>query len=80
MARSASTGMRISTPACWTPGVTLQHEFKAGRSGWLQVVRGALGANGLALQAGDGLALRDIPALAVAGNRRRPRCLLFDMG
>jgi quercetin 2,3-dioxygenase len=60
-------------------GVTIEHAFRAGRSGWLQVVRGELRANDLVLQAGDGLALREHPALrmqAIAASE----LLLFDMG
>jgi redox-sensitive bicupin YhaK (pirin superfamily) len=60
-------------------GATVEHAFGAGRSGWLQVVRGELRANGALLQAGDGLALRDEAALqlqAVTGSE----LLLFDMG
>ena len=60
-------------------GVTLQHEFKAARSGWLQVVRGALNANGQALQAGDGVALRDVPTLQLHATAAT-ELLLFDMG
>jgi redox-sensitive bicupin YhaK (pirin superfamily) len=60
-------------------GVTLQHEFNVGREGWLQVVRGALQANGMALHAGDGLALRDIPALMLQATAQS-EVLLFDMG
>ncbi len=60
-------------------GVVIAHAFRAGRSGWLQVVRGELRANDLLLQAGDGLALRDLAALrlqAIAASE----LLLFDMG
>ena len=60
-------------------GVTIGHTFRAGRSGWMQVVRGELRANDLVLQAGDGLALRELPALrlqAIAASE----LLLFDMG
>jgi len=60
-------------------GVTLHHEFKVGREGWLQVVRGALHANGTALHAGDGLALRDIPALMLQATAQS-EVLLFDIG
>jgi quercetin 2,3-dioxygenase len=59
-------------------GVTIGHTFRAGRSGWMQVVRGELRANDLVLQAGDGLALGQVPSLELkaigAGE-----LLLFDM-
>jgi len=61
------------------PGVALTHAFAAGRLGWLQVVRGALSANGLALQAGDGMALRDEPTLQLLASAAT-ELLLFDMG
>ena len=60
-------------------GVSLTHEFTAGRLGWLQVVRGTLTANGLSLQAGDGLSLRDTPTLVLQATSQS-EVLLFDMG
>ena len=60
-------------------GVTLKHQFKAARSGWLQVVRGELRANDLLLQAGDGVALSDVPTLQLHANAAT-ELLLFDMG
>ncbi len=61
------------------PGVTLHHAFTAGRLGWLQVVRGALTANGTTVQAGDGMSLRDIPTLVLQATTET-EVLLFDMG
>jgi len=61
------------------PGVTLTHEFAAGRLGWLQVVRGTLTANGLSVQAGDGLSLRDTTTLELQ-TTSETEVLLFDMG
>ncbi len=66
-------------PACWQSGVTLTHEFAAGRLGWLQVVRGALSANGESVQAGDGVALRDVTTLELQATSQA-EVLLFDMG
>jgi quercetin 2,3-dioxygenase len=60
-------------------GVLFAHEFAAGRLGWLQVVRGKLTANGLSLQAGDGLSLRDATTL-VLQTISETEVLLFDMG
>jgi quercetin 2,3-dioxygenase len=60
-------------------GVTLTHEFAAGRLGWLQVVRGTLTANGQSLQVGDGLSLRDTPTLVLQATSQT-EVLLFDMG
>jgi redox-sensitive bicupin YhaK (pirin superfamily) len=59
-------------------GVTVTQEFAAGRLGWLQVVRGTLTANGLSLQAGDGLSLRDTPTLELQATAET-EVLLFDM-
>jgi redox-sensitive bicupin YhaK (pirin superfamily) len=59
-------------------GASLTHEFAAGRLGWLQVVRGTLTANGLSLRAGDGLSLRDTPALVLQATSET-EVLLFDM-
>jgi redox-sensitive bicupin YhaK (pirin superfamily) len=60
-------------------GATVEHAFGAGRSGWLQVVRGELRANGALLQAGDGLAVRDEAALQLQAVTDS-ELLLFDMG
>ncbi len=59
-------------------GVTIGHAFRAGRSGWMQVVRGELRANDLVLQAGDGLALGQVPSLELKAIGAS-ELLLFDM-
>lgn len=59
-------------------GVSLTHEFDAGRCGWLQVVRGALTANGMPLQTGDGLLIQNVPELAMQVTTGA-EVLLFDM-
>lgn len=61
------------------PGVRLQHEFAPGRLGWLQVARGALLANAAEVAAGDGVALRNTPALLLEATAES-EVLLFDMG
>jgi redox-sensitive bicupin YhaK (pirin superfamily) len=60
------------------PGATVRHEFKAGRHGWLQVARGAVDVNGLALVQGDGLAISDERSVAVTA-RESAEVLLFDL-
>jgi redox-sensitive bicupin YhaK (pirin superfamily) len=60
-------------------GVSLTHGFAPGRVGWLQVVRGTLCANGTTLRAGDGLSLRDTPALELNATSES-EVLLFDIG
>ena len=59
-------------------GVTIGHTFRAGRSGWMQVVSGELRANDLVLQAGDGLALGQVPSLELKAIGAS-ELLLFDM-
>ena len=54
------------------------HEFEPGRHGWLQVLRGRVTANGVALAAGDGAAVSDEPRLEVVGDGAA-EVLLFDL-
>ena len=61
------------------PGASVMHAFEAGRGGWLHVARGSVKANGVELQAGDGLALEDEAALDVAALEAGD-ILLFDLG
>jgi redox-sensitive bicupin YhaK (pirin superfamily) len=60
-------------------GVILTHGFAPGRVGWLQVVRGTVRANDTPLRAGDGLSLRDTPALQLEATSES-EVLLFDIG
>ena len=60
-------------------GATLQHELRADRRGWVQVVRGALQVNGHQLEAGDGLALEHETALAFTANSNDTEFLIFDL-
>jgi len=60
-------------------GEEVRHALAPGRRGWLQVARGTLVANGESLRAGDGLALIDEPALAIAATDAA-EILLFDLG
>jgi redox-sensitive bicupin YhaK (pirin superfamily) len=50
----------------------------AGRRGYLQVVRGAVNVNGVALEAGDGARIAEESALDIAG-REESELLLFDL-
>lgn len=59
-------------------GSTIQHELAAGRSGWLQVARGAVTLNGTKLNAGDGAAIEQEQQLAIAANADS-ELLLFDL-
>ncbi len=67
----------------WTavldPGRSVNHIFRAGRHGWLQVVRGELEANGQLLAQGDGIAMSDEKTLEVRA-KTAAEFLLFDLG
>ncbi|MGE5339671.1 MAG: pirin family protein [Gemmatimonadota bacterium] len=57
---------------------TVVHRLAPGRGAYLQVARGAIDLNGVALSAGDGATLRDEPELRL-GNGRAAEVLLFDL-
>jgi redox-sensitive bicupin YhaK (pirin superfamily) len=54
------------------------HALAPGRHAWLQVLRGRVAANGLALAAGDGAAVSDERALSVRASETS-EVLLFDL-
>lgn len=60
------------------PGAAVTHTPRPGRSAWLQVARGAVTLNGVALQAGDGAAVRHEPTLNVQASEEA-QVLLFDL-
>jgi redox-sensitive bicupin YhaK (pirin superfamily) len=66
----------------WTallePGRSVAHEFRAGRHGWLQVIRGELDLGGLRLAQGDGVALSDERSVEVRA-KSAAEILLFDL-
>src|SRR6516162_2620560 len=47
-------------------GQRVRHAFRPGRHGWLQVLRGQVEANGVALAAGDGAAVSEEAGLDIA--------------
>ncbi len=59
------------------PGA-LTHPLSAGRAAWLQLIRGALTANGRSLTPGDGAALEDEAALTL-NTATSAEALLFDL-
>ena len=69
---------RIAATARLAPGATARHEFAKSRHGWLQVARGAVDVNGVALAQGDGLAISDERSLSVT-SRESAEVLLFDL-
>jgi quercetin 2,3-dioxygenase len=56
----------------------LQHHFAGGRSGWLQLIEGALSVNGKELHAGDGAAISGEQSLML-NSRQDSHFLLFDL-
>jgi hypothetical protein len=68
--------------AVWTalldPGQAVRHGLAPGRHAWLQVARGEVELRGERLAAGDGAALGDEPAVALAA-RAPSEVVLFDL-
>ncbi len=60
------------------PGHGVSHELPAGRHAWVQVARGGVELNGVALQAGDGAAISDERGLRFA-SEAGAEVLLFDL-
>jgi len=57
---------------------SVSHDIKPGRKVWLQVVKGAISANGQSLTAGDGLGILEPGMLTIAA-REAAEFLLFDL-
>lgn len=57
-------------------GAELTHDFRAGRYGWIQVIRGDVDVNGVKLTAGDGAAIENEKSVKIGG---RGEVLLFDL-
>ena len=64
--------------AVLAPGAVGRPALAPGRHGWVQVVRGAITANGAALSAGDGAALSGEASVALAAGEDA-ELLLFDL-
>ena len=60
-------------------GKQVTHAFRAGRKGWLQIVRGVAVMNGHDLGAGDGVAVQEEPALTVRARDVGTEILVFDL-
>jgi len=60
-------------------GDTISHELADGRKGWVQVAKGNVALNGMALSAGDGVAIDDAETI-VLSDASAAEALLFDMG
>ena len=61
------------------PGERVVHEIERGRGLWLQLARGIVTVNGTEMREGDGAAVEDEPAIAVAADTDA-EFLLFDLG
>lgn len=60
------------------PGEKATHELAPGRHAWLQVARGAGKVNGVAVKAGDGVAISDEPSVRFEPTEQS-EVLLFDL-
>jgi len=60
-------------------GEALDHSFRPGRLGWLQVALGSVSVNGSDLKQGDAVAIADLEAIRIEGRGRDAEILLFDM-
>ena len=66
--------------AALAPKQEVAHKLGAGRHAWLQVARGAVTLNGVALKAGDGAAVSDEARVEIAGaGGGESEILLFDL-
>ena len=54
----------------------VQHDFRDGRAGWIQVIKGSVEVNGQKLEAGDGAALENEKRASISGSGE---VLLFDL-
>ncbi|MBX3433163.1 MAG: pirin family protein [Pirellulales bacterium] len=70
---------RISL-ATLDPNREVRHALAVGRHAWLQVLRGRISLNGVALAAGDGAAVSDEPELTVvADGADETEVMMFDL-
>ncbi|MGD0579524.1 MAG: pirin family protein [Bryobacteraceae bacterium] len=60
------------------PGAAVEHPLNTSRSAWVQVARGAVQVNGLALEEGDGAAITEESAVRVLAEKPS-EVLVFDL-
>jgi quercetin 2,3-dioxygenase len=60
------------------PGREVVHQMDPRRFAWLQIARGAVTVNGIALEQGDGAAIRNESSLSIVG-KDESEILLFDL-
>lgn len=56
----------------------VEHHFKIGRGGWLQVIKGSIDVHGQILNAGDAVAIENEPSVRIEA-RENCEFLLFDL-
>jgi hypothetical protein len=64
--------------AILSPGAAVEHPLKSGRAAWVQVAKGAIEMNGLALEEGDGAAITGESAVRLAADKPS-EVLVFDL-
>lgn len=60
-------------------GQSVEHALGAKRGAWIQVARGSVDVNGVALKAGDGAQIEDETSLKITGGSAASEFLLFDL-
>ena len=60
-------------------GESVEHTLASGRGAWIQVARGAVEVNGVALRKGDGAAIENETALRIAATAAGTELFLFDL-
>ena len=60
-------------------GKSLTHEIDTGRHAWIQLISGALDANGHTLEAGDGAAITEERLVKLTAHESGTEFLLFDL-
>ena len=61
-----------------SPGAKVEHQLKSGRAAWVQVAKGGVQVNGLALDEGDGAAITSESAVQVSATQPS-EVLIFDL-
>jgi redox-sensitive bicupin YhaK (pirin superfamily) len=60
-------------------GAMIEHRFRSGRHGFLQLAKGGLEVDGLVMQAGDGAKISEETVLSVKALAPETEFLLFDL-
>ena len=65
--------------ALLSSGEKVTHALSPGRKGWVQIVRGAVDVNGVALATGDGASIDNEPGLSLTAPVDATEVLVFDL-